>query len=107
MPKNKFLDLVDIIGCNVLASTGDDHILDPSADSHKTVVNRCLKHKDLITIDEDRVHEENKIWYVARTPNLSTISPVRSQNPRSKVSLVLPGDSCIIIIKFGLGKLKR
>ena len=98
MPRNIFLDLVDIIRCNVLASTCDDHILDPSADSHKTVVNRCLKHKDLITIDEDRVHEENKIWYIARTPNLSTISPVRSQNPRSKVSLVLPGHSCLIII---------
>ena len=56
LPRNIFLDLVDIIRCNVLASTCDDHILDPSADSHKTVVNRCLKHNDLISIDEDEVH---------------------------------------------------
>ena len=58
--RNIFLDLVDIIRCNFLASTGDNHILDTTTDSHKTVVNRCLKDHDLITKDEDKVDERSR-----------------------------------------------
>ena len=60
LPRNIFLDLVYIIRCNFLASTGDNHILNTAANSHKTVVNRCLKDHDLITKDEDKVDEGSR-----------------------------------------------